>query len=141
MSKDLQVQQQQQQRQQQSRTKQGRKGQPRSTTQQHVNNGSQSRESCGSPAAQTSQGADVVLYYYTGWSQAKLHCSVNAGAWQDTDFQQVWPGGRSPMLPSSYKQFSHLQADVPVRFAGQLFKWQMVCSTCAVEWHPDTAKV
>ena len=91
ISKILQVQQQQQQ--QQSRTKQGRKGQPKSSMQQHINNGSQAHEKCGSPAAQASQGANVVLYYYTGWSQAKLHCSIHAGAWHDTDFQQVLPGG------------------------------------------------
>lgn len=46
-----------------------------------------------SPAAQASQGADIALYYYTGWAQAKLHYSVNAGAWQDTDFQPVMLGG------------------------------------------------
>lgn len=101
-SEKLQVQQQQQR---QSRTKQGRKAQPRSPTQQHSNNGSQSHETRGSPAAQTSHGADVVLYYYTGWSQAKLHCSVNVGAWQDMDFQQVPPGGLLP-VPQAVATFA-----------------------------------
>lgn len=77
------------QQQQQHSIRHTNKGQSRTPAQQHSTNGSQSSRKSGSPASQTSRGTDVVLYYCTGWSQAKLHCSVNAGAWQDVDFEQV----------------------------------------------------
>ena len=78
-----------QQQQQHTVTKDTKKGSPRKPAQKHSINGS--HLSSGSPASQTSHGADIVLYYYTGWSQAKLHYSVNAGEWQDRDFEQVLP--------------------------------------------------
>ena len=133
----MQVQQQQQQ--QQSSTKVNRKGQPRSSTQQRSSNGSQSNTSGRSPAAQSSQGADIVLYYYTGWPQAKLHYSMNAEAWQDTDFQPVMPGGMSAAFHTCCKAIScTTRSNCFYVLAGELFEWQVVCSAGADEWgrHP-----
>ncbi|KAL3162887.1 hypothetical protein ABBQ32_009336 [Trebouxia sp. C0010 RCD-2024] len=78
-----------QQQQQQDSVRHTSKGKSRKSAKQQPSNGSQSSKSSGSLAAKTSKGNDVVLYYCTGWPQAKLHCSVNAGPWQDTDFAQV----------------------------------------------------
>lgn len=56
------------------------------------NGASQSKHSTLLPIAepeQLPQSNDIVLYYCTGWPQAKLHCSVKAGQWHDRDFEQV----------------------------------------------------
>ena len=63
-----------------------------SSPQQHLADGSHTQPSLGSPALQTPHSNEIVLYYCTGWSQATLHCSVNAGEWQDHDFEQVLSG-------------------------------------------------
>lgn len=87
-----------------------------SSPQQHLANGSQVQPSPGSPALQIPNSNEIVLYYCTGWSQAKLHCSVNAGKWQDQDFQQVnsssgrWCVTRVPLNGA----LSHPNADHPM---------------------------
>ena len=82
----LQVQQQQQQ--EQPKTRRAKAPRQRKHQQTSANESASSQASVV-PATQVSQSSDIVLYYCTGWPQAKLHCSINAGEWQDRDFEQV----------------------------------------------------
>ena len=81
--------QQQSQRQQQAPSRQTSHGKSRNGSQQLSVNGSHSASASTASVSSIDSASNIVLYYYTGWSQAKLHCSVNAGAWQDRNFEQV----------------------------------------------------
>ena len=50
---------------------------------------SHSQELVATPLVHVQQQEHIVLYYHTGWTQANLHYSFNAGDWQDLAFQQV----------------------------------------------------
>ncbi|KAL0041523.1 hypothetical protein WJX79_006124 [Trebouxia sp. C0005] len=68
-------------------TKQSRKSKASKSPQQPPSDSFDAQQS--PPAIQTPQKNDIVLYYCTGWPEAKLHCSISAGEWQDQDFTQV----------------------------------------------------
>ena len=68
-------------------TKQSRKSKASKSPQQPPSDSFDAQQS--PPAIQTQQQNDIVLYYCTGWPEAKLHCSISAGEWQDQDFTQV----------------------------------------------------
>lgn len=47
------------------------------------------QKGAATPLLETPKAETVVLYYSTGWAQAKLHCSVLAGDWHDHNLDQV----------------------------------------------------
>ena len=72
------------------------------------------------PAPKTSLSKDIVLYYSTGWSQAKLHGSINAGQWQDLDFEQVLMSVLNLSHATSVQDTAVVQASLTAVFEAYL---------------------
>lgn len=126
-------------------TKQSRKNKASKKPQQPLSDSFAAQQS--PPAIQTPQKNDIVLYYSTGWPEAKLHCSISAGEWQDQDFTQVTKHACNQSAHKPECIWDVAACGAPSKFnpvgvlpSGQLIKWQMVCHPHTLEWSSKPPK-
>ena len=126
-------------------TKQSRKNKASKKPQQPLSDSFDAQQS--PPAIQTLQKNYIVLYYCTGWPEAKLHCSISAGEWQDQDFTQVTKHACNQLANKPECIWDVAACGAPskvnpvgVLLSGQLIKWQMVRHPYTLEWSAKPPK-